>query len=396
MRGQLKELSTVDLGAGELPQGASTDWELPEDGRRWALGRKSVLRMPVPPVDADLLLLFTVDPFVCAALPKQTMRVVVNGSTTRLARFGRRAVIAARVARPLFDSAAQLEVSFEHPEIIQPNMVSDSTDSRNLSVGFVSLSVASWHDAERQVAPAEDGPSAQRGPPPPDAALSDAELMPFFSSLGDNCEFGMAQRMAGAEPMDLLRFAALPVGELLRGIKDGFAEIENLNDLQFEVRIAGGRREYILYQRNYGLNSHTTVFEGEMGAARLFRREVNKLAVLGRLFRADLREARRIFVFKRNDVVAADYVLPILDALRRWGPNTLLHVVQADGLRPPGTVERIGEGLLRGYIDRFSTYDNAATPPSPVWLDICRKSYRLWQQDEVGSMFDTAGQLANE
>jgi hypothetical protein len=31
--------------------------------------------------------------------------------------------------------------------------------------------------------------------------LSDTELMLNFESIGDSCEFGLVQRMAGAEPL---------------------------------------------------------------------------------------------------------------------------------------------------------------------------------------------------
>jgi hypothetical protein len=389
MPGQLKAIATIDFGAGDLPAGATVDWEPAEDGRRWARGRTSTLSLVPPSVNGDLVLMFTVDPFVCAALPKQTLRILVNGATARLARFGRRAVIACRVGRDVVASAARLDLTFEHPDIVKPNMVSNSSDSRGLSIGFISLSLASWHEKAERISAAIGIAPVQPVALPGEATLSDAELMPFFASLGDNCEFGMAQRMAGAEPMDLLRFAGLSNADLLWGIKDGFKNIETLDDLQFEVRPAGGRREYILSQRRYQLDSHTTVFEGEMDAPRLFRREMNKLAMFSRLFRTDLRDARRIFVYKRNDVTSSEFVRPILEAIRQWGPNTLLHVVQAVGTHRPGTVERIGEGLLRGYIDRFSSYDNAAAPPSQEWLALCRNSYRLWQQEQVEHMHDT-------
>src|SRR5690348_3255112 len=34
-------------------------------------------------------------------------------------------------------------------------------------------------------------------------------LMLAFESLGDNCEFGLVQRQAGAEPLGLLRFTGI-------------------------------------------------------------------------------------------------------------------------------------------------------------------------------------------
>jgi len=39
----------------------------------------------------------------------------------------------------------------------------------------------------------------------------DIDLVQRFESLGDNCEFGMVQRYAGAEPLSLFRFIVLPI-----------------------------------------------------------------------------------------------------------------------------------------------------------------------------------------
>ena len=47
-----------------------------------------------------------------------------------------------------------------------------------------------------------------------------ASLMRRFCSLGDNCELGIAQRRLGAEPADLLRWAAIDVSALLRLLSD--------------------------------------------------------------------------------------------------------------------------------------------------------------------------------
>ncbi len=128
------------------------------------------------------------------------------------------------------------------------------------------------------------------------------------------------------------------------------------------------------------MEAHTTVLEGDMPPARLFSRELKKLDLLSRLLLEDMSGARRIFVFKRNDIASDDYVLPIVERLRRWGPNTLLHVVLSDALHAPGTVEHVRDGLLRGWIDVFSAYDNAGVKPSAVWREICFKAYEMWRR----------------
>ncbi len=379
MQGHLKELFSLDLGAATLPEGVATDWAAPVAGCRWAVGRRSMLDLPCPQVDADLVLVLTVDPFCCAALPRQVLRVLVNGVTVRLAQFGVRSVIACIVPRTLTTGRERLQIRFEHPDVIQPNMVSESADSRAYSVGFVGLELASWQEGAEGVE-AVLSPVQPRALPPVEA-LSDEQLLQQFASIGDNCEFGMAQRYAKAEPLDLLRFAAMPFEHLAAGLGNGFEAIERLEELQFTIYEAGGRREYVLHQRRYELQSHTSVEEGQMSTIRLLgASERRKLDVLGRLFRADLAQAQRIFVFKRNDVRSAAYAMPLFQRLRQWGANTLLHVVQGENGHPPGHVEVLADGFLRGYIDRFSGYDNAAVQPSPAWIDLCRNSYAIRQE----------------
>ena len=44
-----------------------------------------------------------------------------------------------------------------------------------------------------------------------------------FESLGDNCEFGLFQRMCNAEPLGLFRFAGGYLPEIIRGLNSGFS-----------------------------------------------------------------------------------------------------------------------------------------------------------------------------
>ncbi len=54
---------------------------------------------------------------------------------------------------------------------------------------------------------------------------SDAELLCHFESLGRNCEFGFVQRLSGAEPMGLLRFAGMSFDALVQALNTRFAGI---------------------------------------------------------------------------------------------------------------------------------------------------------------------------
>jgi hypothetical protein len=383
---ELKELARIDFSDARDAAEKLPGWAAPEDGRCWATGRRSAAVLPRPevPGGGDLVVLLTVDPFTFPpVLPQQTLRVAVNGELLRVTRLRHRTSLACRVGPELLAARPELELEFEHPDGARPNMISPSTDRRLYSVAFVGLSLLSAA-APRRAAPAPaPRPVLDRASLKPAAELGGAELMSHFASLGDNCEFGMAQRCMGANPMDLLRFTGTWLGGLVRGLRNGFEAIDDIDDVEFDLRQAERGREYVLRQRRYEMEAHTTVWEGEMPPARLFSRELKKLGLLSRLLVEDMTAARRIFVYKRNDISSAEFVAPIVEQLRLRGPNTLLHVVRSDGAHPPGHVERLGEGLLRGYIDRFSGYDNAGVEPSAAWQDICLRSYEMWRCQAV-------------
>jgi len=375
---QLKELLSIDF-ADDHP--ALAGWNPPEDGGRWAIAGRSSVTLPKPDTTGDLVLLVTVDPFVFPpVLNRQSLRIKINGTILRAALICYRTVLACRID-PAMLTGPEIEIGFEHPDMVRPAMISASTDQREYSVALRALALL---ETPRGAAPVER--PAQ--PPaaailPPVAGLSDAELVQYFTSIGDNCEFGLMQRRAGAEPMDLLRFAGVPFDGLVRGITGGFAGIDDCDAAEYQIREGGGVREYVLNIRQFGLQSHTGVHEGEMPAIRLVSREVKKFRVLRRLFTADLASGNRIFVYKRNDPPPEADLRKLAAALRDHGPGTLLAVSLADAAHRPGTVEWAGEGLLRGYIDRLNPYDDATRPSSAHWEDICRQAYTLWRESRA-------------
>jgi hypothetical protein len=63
--------------------------------------------------------------------------------------------------------------------------------------------------------------------------------------------------------------------------------------------------------------------------------------------------------------------------LNRFAANTLLFVTPADAAHPPGTVERLMPGLLRGSIDRFAPPENAHDLSLECWLAVCVNAHQL-------------------
>lgn len=360
-----------EAGSAEILRG----WDPPDEGVRWPQGRVSRLVFPRPAWHGDLLLLFEVVPQLAPPLlTQQTLRVRVNGVTQRLAYLSHPAVMSVHVPAALAAERPALELDFDHPDVVRPDMVAGVQESRGRSVGFRSLTVL---EVERRPAPAPAVPRAPALPPP--ETLSDSALAGYFASIGDNCEFGLMQRRAGAELMDLLRFAGTDLPGLLLGLGECFAEINTPGAIDLTVHPFEPRGEYVVAARRYNFQAHTGQFEGDMDVVRLYIRELRKLTVTQRLFAGDLASGHRILVFKHNDLTEHTNIGPLLEAIGAHGPAVLLHVVRDGTGRRLGQVEQVGPTHLRGYIDRFNPYDNAAQPSSPLWEQICRNAYAIWR-----------------
>jgi len=102
-----------------------------------------------------------------------------------------------------------------------------------------------------------------------------------------------------------------------------------------------------------------------------------RLRYLRRLFCADMKAGEKIYVRHSNAAMTAADALPIFLALNRHGANTLLFVTPADG-HPPGTVEEIMSGLLRGHIDRMGDDGERWRISAGSWLEVCANALKLW------------------
>jgi capsular polysaccharide biosynthesis protein len=203
-----------------------------------------------------------------------------------------------------------------------------------------------------------------------------------FESLGVNCEFGFVQRRCGAEPLGLLRFAACPLGSLLDCLKnrfEGFGLVENL-----EPFFANGRlREHMIRDRAFSVHYHTWKREGKVDEALLLSEFAARIDFLKRKLIKSLECGEKLFVWKSVLNVEDKDVISLHDALCAYASNTLLWVVVADSAHPPGKVERLRPGLLKGYIDRSAPIENVPDISFNVWLEICVNAYLGVSQDKL-------------
>jgi hypothetical protein len=208
-------------------------------------------------------------------------------------------------------------------------------------------------------------------------------LVGRFHSLGDNCEFGFVQRQFAAEPIDLFRFSGSSIAglnEALSSRLEGFAELNNLS-LEFEGHYERGHPQIMTIVPVYGFKFHGgdiplhTIFE-DMKVL-----QWKRLNLLARKLFEDLEDADRIFVHKSHATRAE--VDQLVSILRGFGPNRVLWVTLAEPGKPPGTVEPIYEGLMRGYIERFATPEAIGDFEQATWLKICCEALRVDEQSRA-------------
>ena len=95
----------------------------------------------------------------------------------------------------------------------------------------------------------------------------------------------------------------------------------------------------------------------------------------------DAANAEKIFVVKRVPALRPEEVLPLYAALTDLGRSWLLWVVPADAAHPPGTVEVLLPGLIRGYVAQLAPYDDAPSVSVPEWTAVCEAAWRaVWHR----------------
>ena len=211
--------------------------------------------------------------------------------------------------------------------------------------------------------------------PLPDPRLARiAALFDRFESLGDDCEFGLAQRHHKAEPLSLLRWISTDTARLIAGLRtrfDGLGDSEHTH-----LAWTGAPPEYKLRDPRY-LSAHTWVLEpcaDPAAEARLLGAGRARLRLLRRKFLDDIARARRILVYKSTpgDATDADFAA-LHAALRAIGPARLLCVRIAQTAEDIGRVDRLADGLYLGHIDRF----DRGNVSHGVWLALCAATARL-------------------
>ena len=190
-----------------------------------------------------------------------------------------------------------------------------------------------------------------------------------FASLGDNCEFAVAQRAVGAEPMDLLRWAWTPTNVVLRLLVADFDRIEN--------RLTGIRTHvaYDVFSERYRFSWHTWLKQIDYDPDSVLEIEQRRLPGMAAKLRKEIREASRIFVIKRTLAeLDTRQVRQIHMVMQRYGNPVLMYVSLGESI----AVREVRPRLLHGTLPGFADPNRVPTTTSTdSWLALCQAAARL-------------------
>jgi hypothetical protein len=379
-------LDVVFGAAGNAAPVTRAGWSVPEPGYTWTVGPRARLVLPRPAESGAHELQIQLAPFVHPGrLAFQRLGLTVNGARLATWRIAEQVVIAAAVPAALLAARDAVELVFDLPDAARPVAISGFNDGRALAFSFRRLMLTPVMSAPAPVPAAP--PLSERSPPAPSPVapagpgrgggpgLSREALMLRFESLGENCEFGLAQRRCGAEPLGLLRFASAPLPKLLAALRARFAGMGAADNIVVELSSNG--REYMVHDRAFGFTYHAWVKLGEQTPAEIHAREARRVPFLVRKLIADLAEGEKIFVFHGMEPLRLSDARNLAAAIRRHGPGTLFWVEVADAAHPPDTVEWVEEGLLKGYIARFAPGEDANDFLLGGWVALCGQAIRV-------------------
>ncbi len=216
-----------------------------------------------------------------------------------------------------------------------------------------------------------------------------------LGGLGQGCEFGLVQRLAGIEPLGLLRWARMRPENLTAALQAGFEGVgtPEQTELSFYEEVTPDDPEYTVRDLKYGMDMHTFTKRSDIPFEKMYKSTCRRLGFLKTKLLDDFAAAEKIFVYKifSRNLDRAE-VLQIHALLQRYGKVTLLYVRYSDADHPGGSVEWWGERLLVGYIQRFSMTmaGEAITPLMPEWVSICSQALKLIADASAKHVSDVA------
>lgn len=336
----------------------------------WTAGRRAVLELPVPVRDCDYILRLDVAG-VAGPPGRQVQRIGALVNETRIADVICRGSKQYEffVSREVLTHGRPVRVALELPNAVRPCDFGHNADTRFLALRVKRVALSPFMTPE----PAPRTHS-EFGLTEPREALLDVQ------SLGVNCEVGFVQRLVGAEPLGLFRWTFAPLHKLVPALEKGLEGLGSPNSLEIHV---DPRSEFIVRDKVYGFQYHSFVFENKGGTVEeVQRNEYNRLPYLSRALMEELRGREKLFAYHDAGGSGLEDVRRLVGALRLYGDNTLLWIVQAPEDTLAGTARQIEPGLIQAHVSGFQRPVGHVVPTAehqPSWLRAIVRGHTLWR-----------------
>lgn len=347
----------------------------PERNRTWAIAPGCTLRLPTPCNASSAVLVFRVQPLTeRSSGPGCRMSILIDGEDVFDDVIERKMAIGLAVAN-LSTRNRFINVEFIFSSAPRPAELGLPQETRHLAMSFHSAQIfACLDDWAPGGSPRSHGHLRADGPATAAAvevavAMTVDNLLASFESLGHSCDFGLAQREVGIEPLGLLRFTGISTLLTYVGLLERFSGLGEQSNIR--PYVPEHQHEYWIHEIRYGMYYHTFIPQTQAAPEQLVAREMQRLPFLRRKFIEDLENGEKIFFLRRPDPMTAGEALAIWAALNTYHDNVLLYLEPSDCV-PAGVVEEIAPRLLKGYLD--GTLGEVA-PSLATWLCLCGNAY---------------------
>ena len=373
----------IDFGAnGNSTRYVRDGWGTPEPGHTWSVGQQSNVFLPASDPAGDYVLAFRARPWLHP--PEITHQTLLLGLDDRLlatVALDDDAALAFELPPPAGNGDTGYVLSINHLDSGRSARFDTYRDGR--SMGLLMRRMRLVRRARARLAG-----GGMRHPaclPPLAGTLADGSLIRAmevatgqslatvagaFESLGQWCLLAEMQDRYGAANLGLLRFAGLNTPDLIEGLYRGFEGVGQ-GDQVTAFHSTGLPGKWDVQESEYRIWWHTGRGIADYSAAAIVAFERKRLAFLQRKFVDTLATSAKAFVLTYE--VSDSELLAIHCALGRWGANTLVYPTQS-GAAEPGTVERVGPGLLRGHVDRSGQGGRGSFA---CWTNVFANAYRL-------------------
>jgi hypothetical protein len=336
----------------------------------WTSGRRAVVELP--PAEPEIDYSLTVEIAGVAGPPEsdiQRFAAVINDVAIANVICRGAQHYEFFVSRQLLQADHNVLLAFDLPNACRPFDFGHNDDKRFLALRVVRIAFAPF--ATPNIVPLSEGQ---------DGLAVQREALLNVQSLGVNCEIGFIQRLVGAEPLGLFRWTFAPLDKLLPALEKGFEGLGAPGSLEIHV---DPRSEFIVRDTVYGFQYHSFVFGDKGGTAEeVLRNEYNRLTYLSRTLVEELSGQEKLFAYHDAGHSGLDDMRRVLQAINRYGNNSLLWVVRAPNESMIGTAQEIEPGLIQAYVSGFQVPVGHILPTSqhqPSWLRAVMEAYNIWR-----------------